>query len=313
MMKITVVIPTYQRPRDLLHCLEALKCQTRLVDELLIIVRDTDISTWGFIKNYRSESLSLKTLEVNIPGVIAAMNAGLDFASGDIVAFTDDDAVPHQNWLERIEANFLSDESVAGVGGRDWVYIGGQLYDGMPREEVGQVQWFGRVIGNHHLGIGQSREVDILKGVNMSFRRTAIKDLRFDQRMRGTGAQVHFEMMFCLKLKQAGWKLIYDPLVAVDHYPAQRFDEDQRSQFNELAWMNAVHNQTLALLEHLSPLRRAIFIFWATLIGTRQALGLIQWLRLLPQQGSLARRKWQASMRGRWQGWQTWKQTTTKV
>ena len=28
--------------------------------------------------------------------------------------------------------------------------------------------------------------------VNMSFRRTAIADLHFDQRMRGTGAQDHF-------------------------------------------------------------------------------------------------------------------------
>jgi len=33
----------------------------------------------------------------------------------------------------------------------------------------------------------------------------------------------------------AGWKLIYDPRVAVDHYPAQRFDEDQRNKFNQIA------------------------------------------------------------------------------
>jgi hypothetical protein len=42
------------------------------------------------------------------------------------------------------------------------------------------------------------------------------------------------------------------------------------------------------------------------LVGTRDALGLVQWLRLFPSQGGLATRKWFASMEGRWWGWCTW-------
>jgi hypothetical protein len=124
--------------------------------------------------------------------------------------------------------------------------------------------------------------------------------------MRGTGAQVHFEIAFSLTVKRAGWKLIYDPLVAVDHYPAQRFDEDQRNQLNDLAMMNAVHNETLALLEYLSPLQRIVFLLWIFFVGTHSAPGFVQWLRLLVQQDKLASRKWLASVRGRWQGWQSW-------
>lgn len=104
----------------------------------------------------------------------------------------------------------------------------------------------------------------------------------------------------------AGWKLIYDPAIAVDHYPAQRFDEDQRNKFNDIAFTNIVHNETLALLEHLPPARRALFLVWAILVGTPEALGLVQWLRFLPSEGPLAGQKWLASVRGRWQGWQTW-------
>lgn len=44
-------------------------------------------------------------------------------------------------------------------------------------------------------------------------------------------------------------------------------------------------------------------------IWTRIAPGLLQYLRLLPQEGALASDKWRASLQGRWQGWQTWKQT----
>ena len=306
-MTITVVVPTYRRPKDLVRCLEALKQQTRPADEVLVIVRDTDTETWTFLATFNSDLLPLNTVTVKVPGVVAAMNAGLDSAKGEIIAFTDDDAAPHSDWLARIENHFLSDEQIGGVGGRDWVYHGTQLEDG-ECEVVGQVNWFGRMIGNHHFGVGAPREVDLLKGVNMSFRRTAIKELRFDQRMQGTGAQVNFEIAFSLALKRAGWKLIYDPKVAVDHYPAQRFDEDQRRSFNEIALTNAVHNETLILLEHLPRANRAVFLLWAILVGTRESLGLVQCLRFLPGEGLLAGQKLLASWRGRWQGWRTWQQ-----
>lgn len=307
MLKISVVIPSYRRPKDLVRCLEALKKQTRPADEVLVVVRDTDLETWTFIETFNAEHLPLHTTKVSISGVVAAMNAGLDVACGDLIAFTDDDAAPHSDWLERIDAHFMSDSLIGGVGGRDWVYHGIQLEDGV-REVVGQVQWFGRIIGEHHLGVGEPREVDVIKGVNMSFRRSAIKELHFDERMRGTGAQVHFELSFSLSLKRAGWKLIYDPRVAVDHYPAQRFDEDQRNTFNDMALINCVHNETLVLLEHFSPVQRTAFLIWAALIGTRDSLGLLQWLRFLPKEGALAGQKLVASLSGRWQAWQTWQQ-----
>nr|WP_190303455.1 hypothetical protein [Pseudanabaena sp. UWO311] len=140
----------------------------------------------------------------------------------------------------------------------------------------------------------------------MSFRRKAIADLRFDQRMRGTGAQVHFEVVFSLTLRQKGWKLIYDPRIAVDHFPAQRFDEDQRNSFNAQASINAVHNETVALLGYLPPLQRLVFTIWAIAIGTSEAFGVLQCIRYLPKEGDVARQKLWASWLGRLQGWQTY-------
>jgi glycosyltransferase involved in cell wall biosynthesis len=305
-MKISVVVPTYQRPADLVRCLTALKAQIRPVDELWVIVRDTDRQTWQFLETFDRGTLPLHTATVTASGVIAAMNIGLESVTGDIVAFTDDDAAPHPDWLERIEAYYLADKQVGGVGGRDWVYHGTKLEDGS-QPVVGKLQWFGRLIGNHHIGIGEGREVDVLKGVNMSFRREAIADLRFDQRMRGSGAQVHFEVVFSLTLRQQGWKLIYDPQIAVDHFPAQRFDEDQRNSFNAQASINAVHNETVALLGYLSPLQKMVFTIWAIAIGTSEAFGLLQALRFLPKDGNVARQKLWACWLGRWQGWQTYR------
>ncbi|MBD2515477.1 glycosyltransferase [Nostoc sp. FACHB-973] len=300
-MRNTVLIPTYRRPQDLSRCLLALQEQIKPVDQVIVVVRDTDTETWEFLAQFKADKLPLQTVKVTQPGVVAALNAGLAEVEGDIVSITDDDAAPHPDWLERIAAYFACDSRLGGLGGRDWIHHGSKLEDDS-RPIVGRLQWFGRVIGNHHLGVGEAREVDILKGVNMSFRKEAIGQLRFDERMRGTGAQVHFEMAFTLALKRAGWKIIYDPNVAVEHYPAQRFDEDQRNNFNEIALINLVHNETLVLLEHLSFIRQVVFLFWAILVGTCDSFGFIQWLRFLPSQGQLASKKLLASWRGRWQG-----------
>lgn len=305
-MKITVAIPTYRRSKDLLRCLEAIKKQNRPADEVIVVVRDTDTATWDFLANYQADSLPIKTATVTITGVVAAMNAGLQAAQGDIVVYTDDDSTPHQDWLERIEPHYLEDDRVGGVGGRDYVYEGNRFRDeGKVAKTVGKLQWFGRQIGNHHIGIGEAREVDLLKGVNMSFRRTAIKKIGFDTRMKGTGAQVHFEMSSCLALKRAGWKLIYDPKIEVDHHHAQRFDEDLRHKFNYIATKNQVYNETLILIEHLPGFRRFIYLIWSIFIGSRGSQGIVQCLRFLPQDGFIAIPKLLASLNGRWQAWQS--------
>ena len=300
-MKITVIVPTYKRPKDLKRCLDGLKLQTRSVDELIVTVRDIDDRTWSFFETYDYNILPLKTIKIKVPGVVAAMNSGLDVATGDIIAFTDDDAVPRKDWLEKIESHFLTNNAVGAVGGRDDMYDGNKLITGEKRI-VGKIQWFGRSIGNHHLGIGNFREVDVLKGVNMSFRSTAIANMKFDERLLGNGAQVHFEILFCTLLKRNKWKLIYDPEILVDHFRAQRFDEDKRQDFNEIAWSNKVHNETVAIMEFLHPSRRIIYIIWFVLIGTRQARGIIQLLRFLPIEGKLSIYKWTASMHGRYKG-----------
>ncbi|GAB4177566.1 MAG: glycosyltransferase [Coleofasciculaceae cyanobacterium] len=317
MMTITVVIPTYRRPNDLARCLESLKHQTRLPDEVLVVVRDSDTQTQTMLEEFDATSLPLKTVMVSVPGQVAALNTGLDNAQGEIIAITDDDAAPRPQWLERMETHYLADSTVGGVGGRDWLHDGMQLAEGADGEleVVGKLQWFGRFIPHHHLGAGKPREVDTLRGANMSFRRSAIAKrcckqiahLRFDERLRGTGAQPLNDVAFSLAVKRAGYKLIYDPEVAVNHYPGAR-DEGPRHEFNASAWQIAVHNETFILLEHFPPVQRVVFLLWAIFVGTSEARGLVQLVRFLPRERAIAVQKWWVSLLGRWEGWQTWQQ-----
>jgi glycosyltransferase involved in cell wall biosynthesis len=309
-MKLTVLVPTYRRSKDLARCLEALKQQSCPMDEVLVIVRYTDEETHRFLQRYRSFPLPLKILTIERPGVIAAMNLGLDNASGDIIAITDDDAEPHSDWVQRIQAHFLADGQIGAVGGRDWIYESGtqEHLSAVPDSvvPVGKLQWIGRTIGNHHIGYGESREVDFLKGVNSSYRKTAIGNFRFDERLKGTGAQVHHEMGFCLLLKRHGWKVVYDPSTVVNHYPASRFGEDQRSSFNFESYYNASYNQTLVLSDHLSRYRLAAYLIWSVLIGTRGCFGVLQAMRFVVSAPDLALRKWMAATLGHFQAVIDW-------
>lgn len=286
---LSVLIPTYRRPQDLCRCLAALEAQTRPADDVWVVVRDSDEETQDFLAGCQT-SLPLRRVCVGTPGVITAMNAGLEAASGDIIALTDDDTAPYPDWLERIEAHFAADPMVGGVGGRDRVHQpDGAAHDAYLHDAylhnaclvVGKVQWFGRIIGNHHLGAGPAREVDVLKGANCAYRAAALRPVGFDARMRGSGAQVHWELSLGLALKRGGWKLLYDPAVLVNHYPASRFDEDQRGRFDWGAHRNAVCNEGLALLGHLPWPRQLCYLGYALMLGTREAPGLLQLPRLL--------------------------------
>ncbi|WP_117168551.1 glycosyltransferase family 2 protein [Paraliobacillus sediminis] len=278
-METSVIIPTYKRTEDLKRCLEALSEQSLLPDEVIVVVRDTDKETQQFLANYTA-SIPIRSYQVDRPGQVAALNIGLASSQNEIISIIDDDTAPHKHWLKRIIEIFAVSDDIGGVGGRDWVHEGDKKLNG-ERELVGKVQWFGRVIGNHHLGSGPARDVEVLKGANMSYRRAAIKGMQFDERLLGNGAQVHNDMAFSLRVKKSGWRLIYDPTVSIDHFPAQRFDADERNAFNPEAYYYAVYNETLIMTEFMeTPYQKLIYLLWAYTIGTKNKPGFLQVIRL---------------------------------
>lgn len=285
-MKLSVLVPSWRRPTSLRRCLDALEAQLRPPDELVLAVRADDTETRQMLSQKRVR-LPLKIATPPGPGVVAALNAGFEQAHGDVVAVTDDDTAPHPDWLRRIEKRFTADPRLGGLGGRD-VIVGG---DEQPAESealpVGRILWFGRVVGNHHLGGGGLREADILKGANMALRGRAIKTMRLDTALRGSGAEHHWEVDLSLGMKAAGWKVAYDPAVRVDHYEAPRHDGQRENRMSPQERSDAVHNQTYALLKHLPPARRVVAVSYALLVGTRADPGPVLALLLL-----VRRRPW---------------------
>src|SRR3954471_13882399 len=108
-IKISVVVPTYNRPSLLSRCLSALLNQSFLKNdyEIIIVSDGMDTATRERIESFITSqhpvicfySLTEKK------GPASARNAGWRKASGELIAFTDDDCIPDSKWLESLWSN----------------------------------------------------------------------------------------------------------------------------------------------------------------------------------------------------------------
>lgn len=254
---------SYRRPALLRRCLDGVLAQERLPDRIVVAARDDDVETQSVVRADGSGLVHLAL--VTRPGVVAAMRAGTAASTGDVVAFTDDDAVPRPDWLGRVVAQF-EDPYVGGVGGRD--VIPGQ--EGPLRTVVGRLPRSGRLVGNHHLGTGTAREVDVLKGVNMAWRAGALAFPR-PEILRGAGMQLHFELLMARWAQLEGWRLVYDPTIVVDHDGAARPDDSRDRPRPET--VNAEAYNLLFAITALDPRHRWLRVANALLAGSRDTPG----------------------------------------
>lgn len=247
---ISVVVPSYRRAAPLRDCLGGLERQETTPEEIVVVLRTGDEESMEVVRACAIPCVKL--VFVDRPGVLEAMQVGVRSSAGDIVAFIDDDAIASPHWLDRIRE--LMEDDVGAVGGRDCI----PLQDGPLTLDVGRVTRWGKVVGNHHLGAGSVRDVHVLKGVNMAIRREA---LAIPDGLKGTGAQRHFEVATSLHVLRAGWRVLYDPGLTVDHFPADRRDNDARLRPDRAAIRDASYNLVLCLLTFRRGLfgRRALY------------------------------------------------------
>ncbi|MDR6943184.1 glycosyltransferase family 2 protein [Mucilaginibacter pocheonensis] len=120
-IKISVVIPTYNRPILLQKCLQALAMQRLNKDqyEIIVVSDGPDSKTERLLNTWikRRRSLNIKYFSLfTKKGPAAARNYGWLNARGHLVAFTDDDCVPDKNWLSAYLKSYRTGDKVAFTG-----------------------------------------------------------------------------------------------------------------------------------------------------------------------------------------------------
>ncbi len=162
----SVVVVTHRGDRvDLVRrCLDSLHAGTLLPKETIVIV-DSNPDLEENLKHVLAGERT-KIVRSSGAGASAARNTALEVATGDIVAYLDDDASPEADWLESLVRAFEQDDSVVGIGGRiDPDYEGDA---GLPPELLWLV---GCTYRGHREDEGPiSRPI----GANMAFRSLAL-------------------------------------------------------------------------------------------------------------------------------------------
>lgn len=114
-MRISLVIPTHNRCHLLRRCLHAATTQT-YPDYEVIVVDDASTDQTRDMVQREFPQVRYLRLERN-QGPAAARNVGIASASGEVIAFTDDDCELPADFLARLADGYAAHPDVAGVGG----------------------------------------------------------------------------------------------------------------------------------------------------------------------------------------------------
>lgn len=122
---LSIVICTRNRVDSLRQCVQALACiKTDYEWELVIVDNGSNDSTRAFLASLSRRINNANVITTFEPkrGLAAARNKGLSKASGDVVAFTDDDCYVSRNYVDAMISSFQVGSEIGFIGGRILLY-----------------------------------------------------------------------------------------------------------------------------------------------------------------------------------------------
>jgi glycosyltransferase involved in cell wall biosynthesis len=197
--RISVVICSYNGERTLRQCYDAIQRIDYPNFELIVVNDGSKDKTKEITRLY-----GFKMIDSPNVGLSAARNLGLKAATGDIVAYIDDDVYPDRDWLKFLAYSFLTTD-YAGIGGPN-----------IPPPEDGEIaHCVANAPGGPQHVLVSTRDAEHIPGCNMAFRKSCLDAVGgFDPRFRVAGDDVDL----CWKMIERGWRLGFNPAAVVWHH-----------------------------------------------------------------------------------------------
>jgi GT2 family glycosyltransferase len=196
---MSVVICTHNGAATLRECLAGV-LGLRYPNYEVILVSDG--STDGSAR-IAAEHAGVRVIETPRRGLAAARNTGMEAASGEIVAYIDDDAFPDPDWLTHLAAIFASGP-YAAAGGPNV----------LPPGSGRVAQCVANAPGGPTHVLLTDRDAEHIPGCNMAIRTSALKEIGgFDPQFRAAGDDVDV----CWRLLDHGLRIGFSPGAVVCH------------------------------------------------------------------------------------------------
>ncbi len=197
---VSVVVCTFNGSRTLESCLESLTKLDYPRFELLVI---DDGSTDGSPEIARSFP-AVRLVTMPHGGLSAARNRGAREATGDLIAYTDDDCLVDPDWLAYVAAAFSDPEVVAA---------GGPNIPPKPRNLAEAC--VGAAPGGPAAVLLDDTTAEHVPGCNLVVRKSALEAIGgFREAYVAAGDDVDF----CWRLQEAGGRIAYAPAAMVWHH-----------------------------------------------------------------------------------------------
>lgn len=109
---ISVVIPTYNEDKNIATCLELLDLQMKSSDEVIIVDGGSTDDTRQI-----AEDLGATVYVAEDAGIGLSRHIGVTQANNEVIATTDADARPPENWIPKIREHFANDPELSVLWG----------------------------------------------------------------------------------------------------------------------------------------------------------------------------------------------------
>jgi glycosyltransferase involved in cell wall biosynthesis len=242
-MFVSVVIPTYKGAHFIHRVLESLGNQSFENFEVVTIIKPSADGTEEIVRETLSElDLKHQILFQKEGYFTHALNMGLKCAKGDILLYTDDDAIPPKNWIEEHVYSHLKYRQSGAISGRVINYEVEEkkirqseverpivrIYRNLFRPILQRPHTLFR---QYYLGVYVTNKFTVAagrcipyktclslpcRGVNMSFKREAVNGVLFPEHPDLRSAPNN-EQYFGAQLVLQGWEAIFNPDSFVFH------------------------------------------------------------------------------------------------
>jgi GT2 family glycosyltransferase len=220
MPRVTVAVCTRDRPDDMKLCLAAI-CQLDYPN-LEILVVDNAPTTEGTKTLIDNHYPQVRYVREPRPGLDWARNRAILEATGEIIAYTDDDVVVDKGWVKAIAQTFVENPEVMALTGLVAPYeleteaqILFEMYGGFGRGF--EQKWYRKTHKNlpwQWFGAGQFGT-----GANMAYRRSLFEKIGyFDPALDvGTVTNGGGDLEMFIRVLKEGYTLVYEPKAMIRH------------------------------------------------------------------------------------------------
>jgi GT2 family glycosyltransferase/ubiquinone/menaquinone biosynthesis C-methylase UbiE len=219
-ISVTLAICTRDRPHALDRCLRSIAAAEEAPDDVLVVDNAPRASsTRKVVEGFPA----FRYLPEARPGLSAARNTAVREATGDLLAFVDDDVVVHPRWLAPLRRAFAEPDVMAATG----LVLPAELQT--PAQVAFETRHGGLGLGceharydGHFLRATVAEGMPVWKvgaGANMAIRRVAFELVGdFDERLGAGAAGCSEDSEFWYRLIAEGWACRYEPDSVVFHH-----------------------------------------------------------------------------------------------